>query len=186
MMRLLLRWCAGVVGIVALVSCSADDAGPPPPPDPQTSTAAGPTSSAEPERRAELDTIEAYYPRLADCLTDKGFPATWDPVEGAMQVQVGGEDQMNAADEADSACQEELGPKPTRAPVTGAELAALYDEHVEAYECLVAQGYAPEEPPTRELWLAEYPSGNAWEPHVDPQSLDRFPDDVCPVPGLDG
>lgn len=69
MMRLLLRWCAGVVGIVALAACSADDAGPPPPPDPQASTAStasAQTPSAEPDRRAELDTIEAYYPRLAD------------------------------------------------------------------------------------------------------------------------
>lgn len=185
MMRLLLRWCAGVVGIVALAACSADDAGPPPPPDPQASTASAQTPSAEPDRRAELDTIEAYYPRLADCLTGKGFPATWDPVEGAMQVEVGGEQQMDAADEADAACQEELGPKPTRAPLADAEVEGIYDQSVEAYECLVEQGYEPEEPPTKELWLAEYPSGNAWEPHNNPQSLTRFPDDVCPVPGLD-
>ena len=103
-----------------------------------------------------------------------------------MRVETGpGPEADEAAEEAEAACLEVVGPHPTRAPRSEEELDQLYDLSVEKYDCLVQQGYRPAEPPTREKWLAEYSSGNAWDPFIDPNTGLLFPEDVCaqPTPG---
>lgn len=137
------------------------------------------SSGTLPDRQAESERIEAYYPRLADCMTDNGFPTSYDPAEGAMIVQGDIDDAALAEDD----CRKELGPEPTREPLTPDELNRLFDLKVGAYECLVEQGFGPAQPPTREQWLGDYASGNAWEPFDDPDSNVLFPEGVCKDPG---
>lgn len=164
--------------MLTLVACSS-----PPSDEPGPSNTTTPTEA--PDRDAEDAEIEAYYPRLAECLTRHGFPATWNAAEGNMRVEVGpGHAQDEAAEEADASCQAELGAKPTRAPISENELDQFYDASLAQYECLVNQGYTPKEPPTREKWLAEYASGRAWDPFIDPNTGRPFPENVCSQPSV--
>lgn len=134
------------------------------------------------DREAEKGVQDAYYPRLAQCLTEAGFPATYDPAEGMMQVNFGSDDQYEAAEQAESACREQLGPAPVQAPLGDSEKLALYGEYFLAYECLVEQGYQPKEPPSSQVWLSQYGSGQEGYPWDDPNSLEPFPEDACPKP----
>lgn len=139
-------------------------------------------TETEPDRAAEEAAIEAYYPRLADCMTGQGFPATWDPISGSMTV----EGDMDSGMEVELTCQEEIGPAPTPAPMTESERDRLYDATLEQYHCLLDKGYTPPggEPPTREQWIAEYDSGTAWQPTTDQTTGIDFPVPACPAPGL--
>ena len=139
------------------------------------------------DRMAEREKVQAYLERKADCLTELGWPAEMAPEEAIggilvpMKVEHGGDHEGMRAAEAQ--CDERLGGSPTFAPVSEAEIGKLYDMELEAYECLVEQGYAPREPSTREEYIAKFDSGTNWRAHQQqlPETPD-FSDAVCPQP----
>lgn len=147
----------------------------------------------EPERRAAVQEARAYYSDLSECLTERGFPTTYDAENIQMQVSVD-DAQESAFGQAQAGCQEIHGLPPEVPPFSERELTVLYEQSVEAYQCLVREGYEPAEPPTLEVFKANYRGGPGAEPYVphmrSPETLARdggppsWPTDVCPLPQL--
>lgn len=97
------------------------------------------------------------------------------------KVEHGGDVEGMRAAEAQ--CDGRLGDPPQAPPLSEAEIGKLYDMELEAYECLVAQGFAPREPSTREAYIAQFDSGNNWRAHQQQQEqVPDFPDDQCRLP----
>ncbi|MDO5737458.1 MAG: hypothetical protein Q4P15_13405 [Propionibacteriaceae bacterium] len=129
---------------------------------------------------------------MAECLTEQGFPATYDPQEIRMEVKADAS-QEKALEKAEAQCRSILGPAPTVPPFSEQEMTSLYEQSVEAYDCLVREGYSPEEPPSLEVFIAGY-RGDAgtrpYLPHSRPEAQfeggePTWPSDVCPLPTLD-
>lgn len=158
-----------IVFLVGATACSETDG-------------ADPMTPSTVDRQTEADSAQTWLKERAECLTDAGFPSTYDPVDQSISISKGsGQDAEFAA--ADAACSTELGGPPTFAPLTEAEIEFLYAESVEAYECLVAEGFDPVPPTTLEQFKATYSTG-PWFPHQDATSGGGLPDDVCPQPSL--
>jgi hypothetical protein len=133
---------------------------------------------------------EDWLPLIAACLRDKGWDATieWD---GGMSVNVpSGDRSALQADE--YACWGVFGGPPSFAPLTEAEIRALY--HYWAHDlrdCLIGMGYTISEPPTEQDFIATYPrtegivESGPWSPYSDlPENLGphswREVNETCP------
>lgn len=134
------------------------------------------------DRKAEENSLQDFSRAQAECLTEAGFPATYDPTQGSVEVHHGG--RVEESRLAAAVCTEEFGGYPTEAPISDEELAAFYDLHVEAYQCLVDHGYTPVPPSTKEQFVATYLSGESWYSHLSPVPETTIPDTECPQPAL--
>lgn len=149
------------------------------------------TPSEDP-RSAAKDVARGYYGDIAACLTEQGFPATYDPQDIRMEVKANAS-QEEDLEKAEAHCRSIHGPAPTVPPFSEREMTSLYEQSVEAYHCLVREGYKPEEPPSLEVFIAGY-RGDAgtrpYLPHSRPEAQyeggqPTWPSDVCPLPTLD-
>lgn len=150
------------------------------------------TSSPDPSRSTVAEVARGYYANIAQCLTEQGFPTTYDPQEIRMEVKADAS-QEEALEKAEGHCTSVHGPAPTVPPFSEQEMTSLYEQSVEAYHCLVREGYTPEEPPTLEVFIVGY-RGDAgtrpYLPHSRPEAQyhggePTWPSDVCPLPTLD-
>lgn len=149
-------------------------------------------SQQEPERPAALQDARGYYAELAECLTEQGFPTTFDAQNIQMQVSVDSQEEAFATAEAH--CQRTHGDPPEVPPFSQREMTSMYAQSVEAYHCLVREGYEPTEPPTLEVFIANYiggPGTMPYLPHMKPPEVVQrdggspsWPADVCPIPAL--
>lgn len=149
-------------------------------------TPTDPATSTMPDREAFAEDVLSFQQRKAECLRERGWDVS-DPDPNAlgnpMVIQHGGRpEELRAAREE---CAEELGGEPTAPLADDAELSKFYDLQVEAYECLVANGYSPAPPSTREAFVASYYAGESWFAHQPavPEGA-PIPDTVCPQPML--
>ena len=69
----------------------------------------------EPERRAAVQEARGYYADLSECLTERGFPTTYDAENIQMQVSVD-DAQESAFTQAQAGCQELYGLPPEVPP----------------------------------------------------------------------
>lgn len=134
------------------------------------------------DRQAERDAADAYFARLGECLTDKGFPASVQ-ADGALKVDHGGRSEQLAAAEAE--CAGEVGPQPTAVAPDATELGKFYDVQVNAYECLTNHGLDPVPPSSKEQFVATYLTGESWWAHQPQQpGGPPMPTTDCPLPQL--
>lgn len=162
--------CLILAGAIGLGGCSSDAA-----------------EEAPPDREAMAEVAVSYYSKLAECMTENGFLATFDVADMRMDVTVG--DGKDAdAERVEQECRSRAGERPTVAPWTEEELGDLYDQSVAAYECLLAEGYSPAVPPSFESFKAGYRSEGGEDPYIAHMSQVQFaapfPDDVCPQPTI--
>jgi hypothetical protein len=129
---------------------------------------------------------------LVACLAEQGFAARR---EGTGITMPGlPDEQQGAADDAFNACALEIqGPPVTP---TRENLARLYDEYLEAAECLRERGVSVPDPPSRGAWVEQMlrPSGDGsgpWEPFMYAGALAGYSSgdhaahlDNCPQPQL--
>lgn len=145
---------------------------------------AGVAPTTVPDRVAEAAEHELFMDRMAECMTEHGFPAT-DNGDGGVRVEVApGQDE--AYDAAIEACQQSQQP-PEVSELTDAEVRSLYDQSVEAYECLQQLGYRPTEPVSFEVFLNQYRNVSEsapWSPFVSTEQRGPLPDSVCKQPTL--
>lgn len=135
---------------------------------------------------------EDWLPLIAACLRDKGWDVTieWD---GGMSVNVPSGDR--SALEADEyACWGVFGGPPSFAPLTEAEIRALYDYLAhDLRSCLIDLGYSISDPPNEQQFVDTYPTGERvvtdpstpWSPYLDlPENLGahtwREVNETCP------
>lgn len=137
-----------------------------------------------PDRIAEAAEHELFMDRMAQCMTEHGFPAT-DNGDGGVRIDVApGQDE--AYDAAIEACEQSQQP-PNVSEFTEDEVRSLYDQSVEAYWCLQQLGYRPSEPVSFEVFLDQVRNaskGAPWSPFVSTEQRGPLPDSVCKQPRL--
>lgn len=175
------RLCAVICGAVFLCSCS-DGAG-------QGDSAQRTSSSVdlsglsieESRKLRGAAAREAQLQKQA-CLEEQGFPSQMTD-DGMLQVDVGG--QHEAFERASAECDEVVDYGAAAAPLSEAEIRWLYDENVKAFDCLVAEGFTPEEPVSFEVFLAEYQEGRPpWTPFLTAESNAPIMTQKCQEPSI--
>lgn len=173
----------GRLVVVALVACGL------------LSSCAGTDDDTAPEdlaRSSVQEVARGYYADIAQCLTDQGIPATYDPEEIRMEIRADASQDQDL-EKAEAHCRAVHGPGPTVPPFADRELTSLFEQSVEAYQCLVREGHSPEEPPTLEVFMAGYRGAagtRPYLPHSRPEAQYQggeptWPSDVCPLPTLE-
>lgn len=131
-------------------------------------------SAAPVDRQAELASAREFFGRVADCMTEHGYPA---------EIIEGGNDgvefasppgQEAAAESAYAACAEENGGEPTPAPLSDEEIAQVYQDLLEVQACLEGKGYTSPDPPSLPTFVEQYRKAGhdqdvtAWSPYPVP------------------
>lgn len=142
------------------------------------------------DREAEVESGREWMVRMAECLTEAGFPST---VDAADQMSVDhGPEQFDQLDEATQRCAEGLGGFPQVEPFSSEELGRLYDAKIEQeVGCLKEHGFDPPTPPSREKYISDYQAYQSgqriipWSPFTDlgPDASSRALE-VCPQVGM--
>lgn len=156
--------------LVLLVGCARDEEGQ------QTSV----------DRRAEQESIRAYFAGMAPCLTEKGFPATANPEGDGMSINVPVEQEADMRI-IQAQCEQQIGPVPDPIPLTDDEIQRVYRGSLEVYDCLVANGYPAVEPPSLKTFVEQYraasndrgpwtPYASRDNPRVDPAAIEDCPE----------
>lgn len=120
------------------------------------------------DRQAYAEEALTFQKAEAECLTELGFPASIQPEDrGLTPMKVEHNGRIEEMREARENCAERLGGRPTAPPPDAEELGKFYDLEIEAYECLVAHGYTPDLPPSRETYVSSYfaEAGGPWSAH---------------------
>lgn len=145
-----------------------------------TSTDGGASGSFD--RKAYAEESLRFRMQESECLTELGFPASIQPEDrGMIPMKIEHNGRLEEMREAREVCAERLGGRPSAPPPDEAELSRFYDLEVEAYKCLLANGYDPEPPPSRATYVAAYwasPDG-PWTAHRGDEGF--LPDTECPV-----
>ncbi len=106
---------------------------------------------------------------MVSCLAEKGMPAT--SVNGGAGYQLGDvpDSQARAASLAQYECSASYPIHPQYTlPKSSAARAKEYDWMVGTrIPCYRAQGYAISEPPSKEVWIASFTTGDVWGPDLD-------------------
>ncbi|MDO5646163.1 MAG: hypothetical protein Q4G21_10835 [Dermabacter sp.] len=106
----------------------------------------------------------------AACLTEAGFPATYDEAGGGVLFDGGGvpTSQEEALNNAYFTCYSQYTPLPSlRTEWNADQLGLIYDYWTEAFvPCVEARGYTVEEPPSRAVYIDTFDSDldNRWWP----------------------
>lgn len=142
------------------------------------------------DREAEVESAREWMVRMAECLTEAGFPST---IEAADEMTVDhGPEQMDELDEATQRCAEQLGGFPQYEPFSAEELGRLYDAKLEQeVACLEENGFEPPTPPSRGKYISDYQAYQSgqhvipWSPFVDlgPDASSRA-SELCPQVGV--
>ncbi|MDJ0323053.1 hypothetical protein QMG61_04650 [Cryobacterium sp. PH31-AA6] len=105
------------------------------------------------------------------CLTEFGFAATITPDGGV--TYSGNVAQQQAFDLAGFECRSMYPVDPESSiPLDGERLSSLYDDYLNRLvPCLEKRGVVVPEPPTRQLFIESYYSGNGWEPYANTSDL---------------
>lgn len=137
---------------------------------------------------------QSYYADLAECLRERGFEVDHNPEDLGFKIPLASE-QREAFEQAEAACRADAGEPPSPPGWTDEELTNLYEQSVEAYQCLVSEGYHPAEPPSLATFMSDYRSAGArlpYLPHMNPEAGPgspnvrlMLPEDICPSPTLD-
>ncbi|MDM4764140.1 hypothetical protein QT381_14105 [Galbitalea sp. SE-J8] len=85
-------------------------------------------------------------------MDDAGFPVEYTHQGGLIGHEVPA-DQADLANATMTRCMDEAG---ANDPYTDEQLSQLYDLEVRDYKCLIAAGFAPSEPPSRQQFLDSY------------------------------
>lgn len=127
----------------------------------------------------------------AVCLTEAGFPASYDEAAGGIIFDGGGvpDSQTEALNSASFVCNSQYTPVPgLRTDWNADQLGLLYDYWTEAYvPCVEARGYAVEEPPSREVYVDTFYTvpDNRWYPEIALWNLPEAERDevsaACPI-----
>jgi hypothetical protein len=107
---------------------------------------------------------DEYLPLLAACLRDAGWDATTNERGDEMNVSGAGPGQRQAFEDAQAACERQIGVPPTPRPLTEAEIRARYDYLVQMRQCLIDLGYTLAEPPTIDVFIDTWATG-PWSPY---------------------
>jgi hypothetical protein len=114
----------------------------------RTAVAITPDPSASPDRKLESQLHSEWHDRWLSCMRDNGY----DP-----QIRDDGGVEFDGDPEAVSAqvavCSTQAGPDVTYAPITAAEADQLYDMELAANACLAEHGVAITDPPSREQYV---------------------------------
>ncbi len=163
-------WCTRWVAVALVVAaCTGPASTVPERPSvqerPTVSTSAGsvPVSSTYPVPDFGGEVPEEY-PFVLDCMEWYGFPGEVDPVTGEGLVfdyapEATGE-FMAAITDCSNAWRRLAGLRTE--PPDRDELATMYDRFLEVQECLVANGFPVEDPPTREVFVE---TESPWHPY---------------------
>jgi hypothetical protein len=113
---------------------------------------------------------------LALCLEGKGIAAEVDPETGVMTVVDRGQEEFVAAET--ETCLEEAreeGIFPPIAEITRESIQDIYEKLVSAEECLERLGFSIEDPPSQDVFIDTYESGQEpWHPYLYlPDDLDE-------------
>ncbi len=135
-------------------------------PSPGATIASSPPVNAEPFVGSKAD----YAQALVSCVGEQGWPGTitgpddpegagairWDPVP---------ESQDNALNDAIQSCIASLG-QFDDAPASEEEVRARYDAFMDQYNCLIAAGFGPTDPPSFASYLDEFQTSGTlmWDP----------------------
>lgn len=151
----------------------------------------GPEDVPQVDREGEVESGREWLVRMAECLTEAGFPST---IAAADEMTVDhGPDQVDELNEATERCAEQLGGFPEHEPFSAEELGRLYDVKMEQeVACLQEHGFDPPTPPSREKYISDYQAYQSgqhvipWSPFVDlgPDASSRATE-LCPQVGLD-
>lgn len=126
---------------------------------------------------------DEFQVRQDACMGERGYPVAVHEDGGRQYAGSGNLGQAGLLELLDD-CAQEAGGQPTSEPLSEAEISALYDLDVQAYECLVAAGFDPEPPSTRDAYLAAFANDSPpWTPFSDASILSAAASsDPCPQP----
>jgi hypothetical protein len=101
---------------------------------------------------------------LQGCLAEGGFEASIDADEGAIETSLGQQEEQFRTALAECA-EEAFASGVVGRPTTPGEeeLAAYFEAYHLTYECLLAEGYQPEPPPSVDLFVES--GGTNWHPY---------------------
>lgn len=175
------RLCAVICGAVILCSCNDSSQE-----RRDARLTAAPTDlsdlSVDESRQLRGAAAREAQMQLQACLEARGFPSQMTD-DGMLQVDVGG--QHEAYERASVECDEVVDYGAAAAPLSEAEIRWVYDENVKAFDCLVAEGFTPEEPVSFEVFLADYREGRPpWTPFITAESNAPIMTQECQEPSI--
>lgn len=113
-------------------------------------------------------TFDEWAAAFIQCMADRGFEVELgDPADGdSVRSDVSAE-QRPAYMAATEECDMVVGILPSE-PLTSEEISAEYDRQLGIAQCLREIGYPVTDPPSRELYVADYnsPEGLHWEAYL--------------------
>lgn len=108
---------------------------------------------------------DEYFAEIIPCMRHRGFVLTTnDPRDGPGWEADFPPDQTEAFKAALHECELEIGVLPRPEPATPDEAGAEYDRQLAIADCLRTNGYPVSDPPSRDLYVADYndPEGTHW------------------------
>lgn len=149
-----------VVAVLLTVSCSTE-----PSSDEGSDSTTGSSSDRPGEPPIYTGTPDQYYAKIIPCMRERGFVLTPnDPRDGPGWEADYPPDQTEAFQSALRECEFEIGVLPPPGLATPEEASEEYDRQLALRDCLVANGYPVSEPPSRDVYVADYndPDGVHW------------------------
>lgn len=102
---------------------------------------------------------QGYLRQVAECMRVRGWDAVYDPEDGSMLLQVP-ESQRARADADRRECELAAGlPTGDPPPFTDDQLTVLYQHEIKIVECLRRLGYEVPDPPSEQVFKADYEAG---------------------------
>lgn len=132
---------------------------------------------------------DEYYQEVVRCLRDAGWTAQTNEAGTELTVDdVSGEQRLRLVEDREQ-CRWEIGVPPPLPELTTDEIESLYDQALRVRECLEAEGHPGDPPPSRDVFVEQYPTGPEWWPYravgeVSEEEWERL-NEVCPQPSLE-
>lgn len=141
-------------------------------------------------RKLESETARVFVNQVVECMNERGVPA--EAIADGEGIEYQSKPGFEAAsDTVYETCVEESGGEPTAAPLDEDEMSRMYRQLLGVRGCLAAAGYESPEPPTEEVFIAQYGSaGNdqrtiLWTPYPSEGGIvNRAALEDCPTPDL--
>lgn len=132
--------------------------------------------------------VDSWPQYQVSCLQDAGFDAVIR--QGGVALGSVPPEQASALKQTMFSCeyQSAVDPRISAGPLPRVAAVRLYEHQVQSVNCIRSQGYEPEDPPTLDLWLADYASSeeSLWDPYTvvgnDVFALEELQNSCPPTP----
>lgn len=155
-----------LVGMLILAGCDAS-AGPS-----DHTTPGGTATTYESSQEFQAAALEHTH-RMIGCLADLGWSARVDHLGRGYEVMSVTAQNRESFIAAQKECEDRFGPGPAQAPLDSEQLELHYADAIAVKHCLEQQGFSISEPPSLELFIADYESAMSggerwpWNPWSD-------------------